>query len=164
MRVPVKKIEPSDLEGLPQKDQFLLFDEKMLEIATSLYGVNKSEALSISFVTFLVFECEKKVAEGVEHMMKVTSEKVNEQFMSSMLNELTFTGKINTYENMLKQMYPDGHLSLRGISYFRQLNEIRNKLFHCKIKDILYKGKSITNINTRVLMIDDYFIATGVKQ
>ena len=155
MRKKIERIDEVYVNSLSKKEQVLFFDKKMFELVTNIYGINESQALSISYVMFLVFECEGFIARKIESIMKLSTRETNVEFITTVLDELTFTGKINIYENLLKENPLEKNL-LQSISYFRQINDIRNKLFHCKISSILYKNKPITDIYTRIRILQDY--------
>lgn len=139
------------------------FDEKVQEIVTKLLGLSKNEAHAISFVSFLIFECEKKVTGAIQAAMKTTSGKYNDELFSMAMDQLSFTQKISIYERLLKK-YPKSYTDLiGGISFFRKIQNIRNDLFHSRIKDIKYDKKSLIELTVRLKMINDYLEAIGIN-
>jgi hypothetical protein len=45
------------------------------------------------------------------------------------------------------------------ISFLRQMNAIRNKVFHAKFSELKYKKENISNVKTQRAMFFDYFRA-----
>ncbi len=135
------------------------FDAKIQEIVTNLLGLSKNEIHAVSFVSFLIFECEKKITGAIQKAMKTTSGKYNDDIFSGVLDKLSFGQKIDIYQGLLKQ-YPEIYKSLiKGTSFFWEINDIRNELFHSKIKDIKYKKHPVLELSVRLRMIDDYLKA-----
>lgn len=138
------------------------FDAKIQEIVTNLLGLSKSEIHTVSFVSFLIFECEKKITGAIQKAMKTTSGKYNDDIFSVVLDKLSFGQKIDVYKGLLKQ-YPEVYQDLlKGMSFFGEMNRIRNELFHAKIKDIRYKKHPVLELSVRLRMIGDYLKAIGL--
>lgn len=140
------------------------FENKMLVTFREKIGINDDEYKAVNFVSMLIYHCEKgleRICAGI--IKKGVVMPLTDEMIDFMFGELTFTSKINIYEELLNK-YPTSYKDLiKGISYYRQLNTIRNQIFHCKLSKILYKGKSITKGETKLLLIEDLIKSAGDK-
>jgi hypothetical protein len=138
------------------------FENKMLSHFRENLGINDEEYRAVIFISMLIYSSEKALEKSSNFVIKkgVVSP-LTAEMIDYMFSELTFTSKIKVYEKILKK-YPVQYKDLiKGVSFYNKLNEIRNKIFHCKLKEILYAGKSITKPETKLLLIKDMIKSCG---
>lgn len=139
------------------------FENAMLDIFKNKLGMSEEGYRSVIFISMLIYYCEKSLEQICSFIIKkgVISPVANEG-IEYIFEELTFMSKIKVYEKLLKK-YPTQYKDLiKEVSFYSELNGIRNQLFHCKFNKILYKGKSITGGEAKVLLVEDLVKACGL--
>lgn len=146
------------------KNAYDSFESNMLNMFKSQLGINEEEYKAVIFISMLIYHCEKSVENACSIVIKkgVITPRTSES-IDYIFDELTFSSKINVYEKLLKK-YPENYRDLlKGLSFYRELNSIRNKIFHCKLNEILYKGRPVAKQETKLLLIKDMIESTGQK-
>lgn len=140
-------------------------ENSMLGIFKNKLVISQNEFDSITFVSMFIYHCEKAIGEICSDIIKKESSNfITNEMLDYIFEDLTFTSKINIYEKLLRK-YPKQYADLiRGISFYRNLNKVRNDIFHCKIKKVAYRGKSIMLGETKHLMIKDMIKSIGGKK
>lgn len=140
------------------------FEADIINFFKRSIGINEADYKAIKFVSMLIFFCEK----NIEKVCVVSTKKgiitpLANELIDHAFEELTFTSKINLYEKIIKKYSPENKDVVKGVNYYRKLNIIRNRIFHCKLKDIKYKEEPITKYETRKLMLEDMIKSCGIE-
>ncbi|MFA5961329.1 MAG: hypothetical protein WC848_01450 [Parcubacteria group bacterium] len=143
------------------------FEAEIIEFFSKSIGIDEADYKAINFVSMLIFFCEKNIEKVCADFIKrgaiVVTPQVN-GMMEYAFEELTFTQKINIYEKLLKKYFSENKKLIKGASFYREINAIRNKIFHCKFKDIRYRKKyAITEYETRKMLLEDMIKAHGIE-
>lgn len=106
---------------------------------------------------FYLIVCIESILKKVLEDLLLNSQKLEKkypEFVESIFDETTFNSKINIMEKMFKKSkrYKDFK---SFFSYCREINNLRNKIFHNKVKDIRYQGLLISDITTKRKMLKD---------
>lgn len=143
------------------------FTQEMIEIFKTKLRLNQENYDSIIFLTFLIFQTENGLNNVLTGLLKkgfdkeaTIHSKLNNEIISDIIDELTFSSKLNIYEKIVSKYECYADLK-KGVSFLRELNSIRNKIFHCKLEKITYRGKKITVGKTKLQIIEDYLKAFG---
>lgn len=140
------------------------FESDFIKFFRENIGIDEAGYKAISFVSMLIFYCEKNIEKICMYSIKkgvIISQAV--EMIDYAFEELSFSSKINLYEKLLKKHFPQCKDLIKGVKYYRKLNDIRNKIFHCKLKAIEYKGKSIADADTKKLLINDMIESCGIE-
>lgn len=142
----------------------IMFNEAIKKIAFPLFKnglkLNDREFESVIFVVTMILYCEKHIEGLCLHIINRQSAAViNKEINDYIFEELTFSSKINILEKILKKSKCYGKL-IKDLGFFRELNQMRNNIFHCKIKNIKYKGKSIIEEDVKFAMVKDFLATT----
>lgn len=143
------------------------FTQEMLIKFKKNLGLDEKDFDAIIFLTLFIFQTENGLNNTLVNLFKKGFDKeqtihsqLNNEIIVDIIDELTFSSKLNIYEKIVGK-YPCYDDLKKGVSFFRELNNIRNKLFHCKLNKITYKGKKITDGTTRFKMMGDFATACG---
>lgn len=152
-----------DEKGLKKfkEDVLKIPDKEFVEfIPKTMLGISRNGFETGQFIFWLIYDTELLLKELVRDIMikdrKGPDEEKIKRFVEDVFEEMTLTGKINLIEkNIKREKSPEKLKQL--FSVLREFNNIRNTLFHQKIKieDITYRGQKISNPSTRKQMVID---------
>lgn len=133
-------------------------EEKLVKSFLLSEGYTEKEIIDYEFLFWYIFWIEKKLTEALLVSLKEQSKNPEDLVHESIVKELTLTGKINILRNSLEKNEKGKFKDL--LAHIEKINSYRNALFHQKVKiqDILYKKKSITLKETKIKMLEDFFI------
>lgn len=162
----------NDLQRQAEREK--IYDEFVKKILdnfrTSLGLLDDSKYNTIIFLSLLILNSERMLSNvlimlfkrGFSSSSNIFADLGNEM-IEKLIYELTFTSKIKIYEEIVGKHKCYSDLK-KGASFFRELNNIRNCLFHCKLKEIRYKNKDVNKGQTKHLMIEDLLDAVGANK
>ncbi len=141
-----------------------IFNEFIKKTAFPLFKnglkLNDREFESVIFIVTMILYCEKHIEGLCLHIInRQPVAVINKEINGYVFEELTFSSKINILEKILKKSNCYGKL-IKDLAFFRELNQIRNNIFHCKIKNIKYKGRSIIEEDVKFAMVEDFLSTT----
>ena len=135
-------------------------DEKLVSLLPKYKENSYESIITAEFVFWLIYDIEARLKELARRVMIQGRDGDDlieiEQFVEDVFDEMMLTGKINLVEKNLKRQ-GDKKQFAKLISVLRELNGIRNTIFHQKIavEEITYMGKRIGDRNTKEKMIID---------
>jgi len=136
-------------------------DEMFVEfIPKTMLEISQDGLKTGQFIFWLIYDTEMRLKELVRDIMTKERKGLDEEeikvFVEDVFEELTLMGKINLIEKNLKRE-GSGKRFKKLCSILREFNNIRNTLFHQKIKieDITYNGKKISDPSIKKQMVID---------
>lgn len=131
--------------------------DEMIKKVQEMSGINDKEYKDFSFCILLIFWTESTLKKVLEELL-LNSQKPEKQYpelINLIFNETAFSSKIKITEFIInvnpkyKEEYKD------FFSYCRELNQVRNQIFHTKLESIKYRGSLISDIKTQRRMLTD---------
>lgn len=129
-------------------------------IPKTMQGISKEGFETAQFIFWFIYDMEMRLKELVRDIMIKGREGEDKEeikkFVEDVFEELTLMGKINLIEKNVKRE-EDATKFKKLFSVLKELNNIRNTIFHQKVKieDITYKGEKISERATKNKMIID---------
>jgi hypothetical protein len=155
--IPTKKLLEL-IDTLDTDSLIKYYKEKRLQLTEEEYK-------AIIVCTLLIFEIElmlKKIAvDGITKPLPLKFKNIKfYEFLFT--DKLTFKDKIDVIEWVITKGKTQKTKWKEFLKYCRDINQLRNKLFHVKLDQLKYKGNSILELRTQRQMLKD-FIFTSRK-
>lgn len=130
--------------------------DKLIDFFYEQLNLKKEDANALKFTNALIqFTEEQLTRQLIELLITKGFAKISKRtdVMESLIRDLDLTKKINIINNIDATRYKS------MISFLRNMNDLRNKVFHAKFSELKYNGKNISAIKTQRDMIYDYIMA-----
>lgn len=133
-----------------------LEENKLIKIVKGYSNITGQKNKDMLFSVYLIVWIESVLKKVLEETL-LDSQKLelkHPKLVSLIFEETTFTAKINIMEGIFRgsKRYKDFK---KLFSYCREINNVRNQIFHIKLENLTYKGKSISNTETKRKMLKD---------
>ncbi|MBI2047856.1 MAG: hypothetical protein HYT27_01835 [Parcubacteria group bacterium] len=137
--------------------------EKLLKLfpMMEILKTDEQNFQSILYVSSLILVLEKTLTFIIAGGIKsgITKELRDPEIIEFAIGELTLNSKIKILEQVIRENKKLGNRYKKLIAYLKEINAIRNQIFHSKLKNLRYKSCFIADIKTQHNMLLDYLNA-----
>ena len=146
----------------------------LMDVVENKLAITKKQIETVNFIFWLTCLCEKQITSTamwveLSNWAKLGGMPKSDEFFEYVFEEISFMGKIKIMEKMAELYGSDVPQWKPFLSFFKKLNDSRNKIAHFKFKELMWDNKKIEEERTKNEIVDEILklgedLSEGVKK